>query len=138
MLNLPRSWITLLYGLQSYWSAQKDHNYDYWIDSILGKFIMKFTIDKSVSYSKVECLFLKGQRSKYLKSLKTSIKMLLCEKHVMPLNWYLKRVDESMQSGKQFIKYLGVQLPSEVFYWEHPIVKKKVIFWRHLEVHSSL
>lgn len=44
---------------------------DYWIDSILGGFITKFTIDTSVSYSEFEHQFFKGPSGKYLKSLKT-------------------------------------------------------------------
>ena len=59
---------------------------DYWIDSILGGFITEFVIDTSVSYSEDERQFFKGPRDKYLKSLKTWIKMLLCEKRVMPFN----------------------------------------------------
>jgi len=45
----------------------------------------EFTVDTSVSYSKEECHFFKGLRGKYLKSLNTWIKMLLCEKWVMQL-----------------------------------------------------
>lgn len=59
---------------------------NYWINSILGGFIIEFVIDTSVSYSKEKCQFFKGIRGKYLKSLKTQIKILLCEKRVMPLN----------------------------------------------------
>lgn len=59
---------------------------DYWIDNILGGFINEFVIDMFVSYSKVESQFFKGPRGKYLKYLKTWIKMLLCEKRAMPLN----------------------------------------------------
>lgn len=58
----------------------------YWNDSILGGFITDFTIDTSINYSKDERMFFKGTRDKYLKSLKTCIKILLCEKQVMPLN----------------------------------------------------
>lgn len=59
---------------------------DHWIDHILGGFIIEFAIDTSTSYSEEECRFLKGVRGKYLKSLKTWVKFLLCEKWVMPLN----------------------------------------------------
>jgi len=59
---------------------------DYWIDSILGRFITKFVIDTFSSYSEAERRFFKGPKGKYLKSLKTWIKMLLCKKRVMPLN----------------------------------------------------
>jgi len=62
--------------------------FDYWIDSILGGFIIviKFLIDTSANYSEAKHRIFKGPRGKYMKSLKTWIKMLLCEKHVMPLN----------------------------------------------------
>lgn len=53
---------------------------EYWIDRILGGLITEFVIDTSVSYSKYECWFFKGPRGTYLKSLKTWIKMLLCDK----------------------------------------------------------
>jgi len=59
---------------------------DYWIDSILGGYVIEFEINTSTNYSEVEHRFFKGPRGKYLKSLKTYIKMLLREKQVMPLN----------------------------------------------------
>jgi len=59
---------------------------DYWIHSILGGFITEFMTDTSIGYSEVERQFFKGQIGRYLISLKTWIKMLLCEKQVMQLN----------------------------------------------------
>ena len=59
---------------------------DYWINSISGGFIIEFAIDTYISYSEVEHRFFKGPSGKYLNSLKTWIKMLLCEKRVIPLN----------------------------------------------------
>jgi len=59
---------------------------DHWIDRIIGGFITEFVIDSSSIYSEVEHKFFKGPRCKYLKSLKTWIKMLLCENRVMPLH----------------------------------------------------
>lgn len=59
---------------------------DYWIDRIMGRFITEFAINMSTTYSEVKHRFFKGPRVKYLKCLKTSIKMLLCEKQVIPLN----------------------------------------------------
>lgn len=56
---------------------------DHWLAYIIGGFMTEFAIDTSVSYSEVECHFLKGSRGKYLKSLNTGIKILLCEKRVM-------------------------------------------------------
>ncbi len=58
---------------------------DHWLDHIIGGFITEFAVDTSISYSEVEQHFLKGPRGKYVKSLNTWIKMLLCEKRVMQL-----------------------------------------------------
>jgi len=58
---------------------------DHWLDLIIGGFIIEFAVDTSVSYSEAERCFLKGPRGKYVKSLNTWIKMLLCEKRVMQL-----------------------------------------------------
>lgn len=45
-------------------------------------FITEFLVDTTVSYSEAEQRFLKGSWGKYIKSLNTWIKMLLCEKRV--------------------------------------------------------
>jgi len=58
---------------------------DDWLDQIIGGFTTEFAVDTSVSYSKEEQCFIKVQRGKYVKSLNTWIKMLLCEKRVMQL-----------------------------------------------------
>ena len=52
---------------------------DHWLDRIIGGFITEFVVDTTVSYSEV----LKGPRGRYIKSLNTWIKMLLCEKWVI-------------------------------------------------------
>ena len=62
------------------------HAVDHWLDQIIGGFITEFVVDTSVSYSEAERCFLKGPRGKYVKSLNTWIKMLLCEKRVMQIN----------------------------------------------------
>ena len=56
---------------------------DHWLDRIIGGFITEFVIDKTINYSEVERHFLKGLRGKFIKSLNTWIRMLLCEKQVM-------------------------------------------------------
>ena len=56
---------------------------DHWLDQIIGGFITEFAAEKSVNYSEAEQRFLKGSRGKYIKSLNTWIKMLLCENRVM-------------------------------------------------------
>ena len=58
---------------------------DHWIDRIIGGFVTKFVVNTPVSYNEAECRILKGQRGKYIKSLNTWIKMLLCKKKVMQL-----------------------------------------------------
>ena len=59
---------------------------DNWLDQIIGGFITEFIIDTTVSYSEVERCFLQGPRGKYIKSLNTWIKMLLCEKRIMRIH----------------------------------------------------
>ena len=56
---------------------------DHWINWIIGGFITEFVVDMIVGYSEGERCFLKGPRGKYIKSLNTWIRMLLCEKRVM-------------------------------------------------------
>ena len=62
------------------------HVVDRWLDRIIGGFITEFAVDISVSYSKAERHFLKGPQGKYIKSLNTWIKMLLCEKRIIQLH----------------------------------------------------
>jgi len=59
---------------------------DNWLDQIIIGFITEFTVDTLVSYSEAECHFLKGPQGRYVKSLNTWIRMLLCEKWVMRIN----------------------------------------------------
>ena len=58
---------------------------DHWLDRVIRGFVIEFAVDTSVSYSEVERRFFKGLRGKYVKSLNTWIKMLLCKKRVMQL-----------------------------------------------------
>ena len=58
---------------------------DFWLASVLQGFVTKFAVDQRKSFSEAERYFFKGYRSKYLKSLKLSIKMLLHEKRVMDM-----------------------------------------------------
>lgn len=58
------------------------HAVDHWLDQVIGGFITKFWVEMNVSYSEAEPHFLKGSRGRYIKSLNTWIKMLLCEKWV--------------------------------------------------------
>ena len=56
---------------------------DHWVDSVLGGFVTKFSIDQFVSYSEVERIFFKGFRGKSMKTLPLLIKILLCEKSIL-------------------------------------------------------
>jgi hypothetical protein len=58
---------------------------DFWLDSVLGGYITEFSIECTQSYSVVEREFFKGPCGRYLKSLSTWVKMLLCDKGVMKL-----------------------------------------------------
>lgn len=61
------------------------HAINHWLEHIVGGFVIKFMVDTLISYREAERHFLKGPRGKYVKSLNTWIKMLLCEKWVMQL-----------------------------------------------------
>ncbi len=58
----------------------------HWLDRIIRGFITEFAVDTTVSHNKIEQHFHKGLRGKYIKSLNTWIKMLLCEKRVMQIH----------------------------------------------------
>jgi hypothetical protein len=60
---------------------------DFWLDSVLGGYITEFSIDCTQSYSVVERELFKGPHGRYLKSLSTWIKMLLCDKGVMKMEY---------------------------------------------------
>lgn len=59
---------------------------DHSLDRIIGGFITDFPMDTTVSCNEAERCFLKRPRRKYIKSLNTWIKMLLCEKRVMQIH----------------------------------------------------
>lgn len=58
---------------------------DNWLDRIIGGFVTEFVVDTSVSYNEVEKIFFKGPQGKYLRSLNTWVKIMLCKKWVIPL-----------------------------------------------------
>ena len=58
---------------------------DFWLDSIVAGFITEFAVDKTKSYSATEQEFLRGPRGRYIRSLYTSIKILLYNKGVMTM-----------------------------------------------------
>jgi hypothetical protein len=58
---------------------------DFWLDSIVTGFITKFAVDTVKSYNAAEKEFLKGPRGRYIRSLYTSINILLYNKGVMTM-----------------------------------------------------
>jgi hypothetical protein len=58
---------------------------NFWLDSIIAGFIIDFAVDTTKSYTFVEHEFLKGPRGRYIRSLYTSIKILLHDKGVMTM-----------------------------------------------------
>jgi hypothetical protein len=61
------------------------HVVDFWLDNIVARFIMEFAVDTAKSYSQEEKYFLKVPRGRYIRSLYTSIKILLYNKGVMTM-----------------------------------------------------
>jgi hypothetical protein len=58
---------------------------DFWLDNITVGFITEFAVDTVKSYTVTEKDFLKGPRDRYIRSLYTSIKILLDDKGVMTM-----------------------------------------------------
>jgi hypothetical protein len=58
---------------------------DLWMDSVLGGYIINFSIDCTQSYIVVERELFKYSHGIYLKSLSTWVKILLCDNGVMKL-----------------------------------------------------
>jgi hypothetical protein len=56
---------------------------DFWLDNILGGYISEFAIDCIQPYNVTERDFFKGLCRRFLKSIGTWIKMILCENFVM-------------------------------------------------------
>jgi hypothetical protein len=61
------------------------HAVDFWIDNIVAGFIIEFVVDTVKSYNATEKEFLKGLRGRYIRSLYTSINILLYNKGVMTM-----------------------------------------------------
>jgi hypothetical protein len=59
---------------------------DFWLDNIVAKFITEFAVDTTKSYNAYEQEFLKGLRGRYIRSLYTSIEILLYNKGVMTMS----------------------------------------------------
>jgi hypothetical protein len=58
---------------------------DFWLDNIFAGFIIEFAVDTTKSYIVAKKYFLKGPRGRYIRSLYTSINILLHDKGVMTM-----------------------------------------------------
>jgi hypothetical protein len=58
---------------------------DFWLDSIVAGFITEFAVDTAKSYTATEQDFRKGPKGRYIRSLYTSIKILLYGNGVMTM-----------------------------------------------------
>jgi hypothetical protein len=83
VLQQPRNWTPELVRQLNSVSNPTTREIDFWLDSVLGGYVTEFAVDCIQSYNVVEREFFKGPHGRFLKSLNTWIKMLLCEKHVM-------------------------------------------------------
>jgi hypothetical protein len=61
------------------------HTVDFWLDNIVAGFITEFVVDTTKYYTAAEKDFLKGPRGRHVKSLYTSIKILLYNNGVMTM-----------------------------------------------------
>jgi hypothetical protein len=82
---VPRTWTLELIEQFNTISNRISHMVDFWMDSVLGDYIIEFDIDSTQSYSSIERELFKGPHGRYFKSLSTWVKMLLCDKGVMKL-----------------------------------------------------
>ena len=55
----------------------------FWIDGILEGYNIEFVVDTITSYSESEQHFFQGPHDRYVSSLKTWIKILVCEKGIL-------------------------------------------------------
>jgi hypothetical protein len=58
---------------------------DFWLNNVLGGYITKFAIDCTQSYNVAKRDFFNGPHGRFMKSLDTWIKMLLCDKCMMTM-----------------------------------------------------
>jgi hypothetical protein len=59
---------------------------DFWLDSIVARFITKFVVDIVKSYTIAKHNFINVPRGRYIQSLYTSIKILFHDKGVMKMD----------------------------------------------------
>jgi hypothetical protein len=61
------------------------HAADFWLDNIIVGFIIEFVVDTTKSYIVAEKDFLRVSKGRYIRSLYTSIKILLHDKGMMTM-----------------------------------------------------
>jgi hypothetical protein len=61
------------------------HAVDFWLDNIVVGFITEFAVDITNSYTAEEQYFIKGPIGRYIRSLYTSIEILLYENGVIAM-----------------------------------------------------
>jgi hypothetical protein len=81
----PKNWTPELVKRVEAVDNRTSRAVDFWMDSILGGYITEFSIDCTQAYNVAERDFFKGPRGRFIRSLATSIKMLLCDKEVMTM-----------------------------------------------------
>jgi hypothetical protein len=80
-----RNWTPELLRQLNSLSKKSSRAFDFWLDSILGGYIIEFAVDCTQLYSVVERDFFKGPCIIFMKSLGTWIKILLCDKCEMTM-----------------------------------------------------
>lgn len=68
-------------------SNRVSHTIELWLDNVLGGYVTKCSIDFTHSYSAAEIEFFKESHGRYLKSMYMLIKMLLCDKNIMRMEF---------------------------------------------------
>ena len=76
----PKEWSLFLIERSKRINNHISRVVDFCVDSILGGYITDFGVDTITSYSEAEHNLFQGPCSRYLSSLKTWIKMLVCER----------------------------------------------------------
>jgi hypothetical protein len=84
---VPRNWTLELVRQLNFVSNPTTRQIHFYLDSVLGGYVAEFVIDFIQTYSVLERDFFKGPCRRFLKPLNTWIKMLLCENHVMVMQF---------------------------------------------------
>jgi hypothetical protein len=83
----PRNWTSKLVRQFNYVSNLTTQAIEFWLDSVLGGYVIGFLVNCTQSYCVAEREFFKGLCERLLKSLNTWIKMCLCENNVMVMKY---------------------------------------------------